>query len=178
MSDITEHYILAVKAPDLDLAALRGGLWVIMANKADPAELEPWKLSAVHCLTPFNGQIAVFRFPVGQPKDARMVWSHNVSEVPEFEHLTSPQPDQREAFWFYTDRVLQQAAAATANQSTMITLPRGGSGLEKPKNTVKWWLWIAAAIFGMMAYAVSPEFFRDFNWRGQAYDTSSHVSIR
>jgi len=184
MSDSADHYVLAVLAPALGLACLRGGFWVIMANKPDMAALEPLKGAAVHCVSPAGGSVAIFRLPGGRPEGARLAWSHNMRDVPEFKTLTAPPADQREAFWAFVHKQVQMAITAQGEDEA--AAPAGVRGGHAPAKAgaaapaarkgqpgARWWILGAAAAAGLMAYAMLPELFHNFNWQGRWYETTA-----
>jgi hypothetical protein len=161
------HYLLAVSAPGIGFNLLRTGAWAIMANAEDLAELETRKTSAAYALTPFRGQVAVFRMPLDNPEEARLEWSHNLDKTPDLGTMITPTPEQRETFWAYVEQVQQRMAAQAAG----VTLDAPGGPQEKRAGALKWWLLGAATICGLMIYAVCPELFHEFNWQGRLYET-------
>jgi hypothetical protein len=162
------HYLLAVRAPGIGLNLLRAGAWAIMANDEDLAELEVRKISAVYALSPFRGQVAVFRKPLDNPEEARVEWSHNLDSIPDLSTMITPTNDQRETFWAYVNHA--QKRMAVQSELSASTVAPGGQQ-EKSRSGLKWWLLGAAAICSLMVYAVRPELFRDFNWQGRLYHT-------
>jgi hypothetical protein len=171
MIESNVHYVLTVRAPGIGLNLLRTGAWAIMANNEDLAELEAWKTSAVYALGPFQGQVAVFRMPLDNPEEARVEWSHNLDKTPDLSKMITPTSEQRETFWAYVNHVQQRMVDQSTSSEADSTFAPGGQQQRNWGSGFKWWLLGAAAICGLMTYAVRPEIFREFNWQGRLYYT-------